>query len=256
MSKVVTLFLALLFSVSANATTIFLTDSNTVTLRGPVTGDSVKSVQQALNAMEVKRGFNGYPLYLILDTPGGSIDDGEDLIQYAKTISNLHTITIFAASMGSAIVQALPGKRLMTEHGLQMFHRAKVGLSGQIEDGELETRLALYKNMVRALEMRNATRMSMPLDVYKARVKDEMWLTAKQAMSDKAADSIVDLKCSAALIARAEVLEIQVFIFTVKLQFSGCPLFRVPSAVAEPEQRQLFLKYGKEIKQKLSGLSL
>jgi ATP-dependent protease ClpP protease subunit len=253
MNKVVTLVLALLFSVSANSATILLTEKNTVNLRGPVDGTSVKAVQRALHDLEVKRGFSAYPLFLVLDTPGGSIDDGEDLIQFAKTIRNLHTVTLFAASMGSAIVQALPGKRLMTENGIQMFHRAKVGLQGQIEDGELEVRLALYKSMVRALEQRNANRMSMPLQSYKMRVKDEMWLPASQALSEKAADGIVDLKCSDALVKREEHMSIQIFIFNINLKFSGCPLMRIPDVVNEPENKRLYNRFQKEVNEKLSG---
>ncbi len=253
MKNSLVMLLALLFSVSANAAIINLTEKNTVTLRGPVDGNSVKKVQRELHDLSVKRGFANYPIFLVLDTPGGSIDDGEDLIQFAKSIRNLHTITLFAASMGSAIVQALPGKRLITEHGVQMYHRAKVGLSGQIEDGELEVRLTLIKNMVRALEQRNASRMSMPLQTYKKRVKDEMWFSASQAMAERAADAIVDLKCSDSLVKREERLSVQVFIFNINLAFSGCPLFRVPEVVNDRNNKLLYNRFEKEVRQKLSG---
>jgi ATP-dependent protease ClpP protease subunit len=243
---------ALVCSATAQAGTITLTPDNTVTIRGPIDETSVNRAQHRLYELAKKRGTANYPLYLVLDTPGGSVTDGEDFIQYAKMIRNLHTVTIFAASMGSAIVQGLPGYRLMPEHGVQMFHRATVGLQGQIEDGELESRLQFYKSMVRKMEKRNADRMSMPLAQYKAKVKDELWMDSAQSREQKAADAIVDLQCSNELVEQNEVLTIQVFLFSIKLQFSACPLFRVPSPVRETENLKQYSQNYQALKTKLS----
>lgn len=226
---------------------IELNSKNTVVFRGTVDSQNVLTASLDLAAKALKRGTADYPIYLVLDSPGGSIDDGEDFIAFAKTFKNVQTISIFAASMASAIVQALPGKRLITENGILMFHRAKGGVSGQFETGELESRLAFYKNIVRSMEQRSANRMSMPLSEYKAKVKDELWLVAKEAVAQKAADAIVAIECSQELIDAKTAGFVQVFIFQIKVEYSGCPLLRTATAAAdEPEDK--VLKYKKWLK--------
>ncbi len=232
---------------------LFLGTANTIVFRGPVNGESANTAMRKLNELNKKRGSDNYALFLVLDTPGGDIEEGENFIQYAKTIRNLHTVTMFAASMGSAIVEALPGHRFITENGVLMFHRAKLGMAGQVNDGEFESRLAFYKQEITKLEQRNADRMSMPLADYKARVKDEMWLGAAQSVKENAADSIMDIRCSQELIEQNDVITIQIMMFSLNLKFSGCPAFRTPDIeLNSPEQKEMYSKYRADIEEKFS----
>lgn len=211
---------------------ILLGTANTVTLRGEINDESAQAAALELMHLSVQRGSQSYTIYLVLDTPGGSIAAGEDLIEVAKSIPNLKTVTIFAASMGSAIVQALPGERLMVDSGIQMFHRAAGRVGGQFETGELESRLEFYKKMVRKMEKRSADRMGMSLKLYKQKVKDEMWLISDEAIEGKAADKIVSLACTETLSAKKQVISMEIFIFKIDLEYSGCPLLRSPTPVA------------------------
>jgi ATP-dependent protease ClpP protease subunit len=232
---------------------IFLGVDNSVTLRGPIDDASVLAVMLKLAVLNAKRGLNNYSLYLVLDSPGGGIDAGDTFIQYAKTIRNLHTITIASASMAAGIVGALPGNRYITDNGLLMFHRARGGVQGQIEEGEVETRLAMIKKLVLRMEYRNANRMRLSISDYKKAVKDELWLSAADAVSSGAADRVVDLRCTEELINKRESVSLQVFIFNFKLEFSACPLFRNPLPMQKKEDQENFLKYEKQIYQELRG---
>lgn len=207
---------------------IVLNTRNSVTLRGPIDSSSVQKAQLQLTHAVINRNKPTDPIYLVLDSPGGSIEDGLTFIEFAKTIPNLHTISIFSASMASAIVEALPGERLLTNNGMLMFHRAAGGFSGQFEDGEVETRLMMAKSIVRSMELVNANRMQMSLDTYKGLVVRELWLYSNQAIAYRAADRLVDIACTRELIESNEKLTINVFIFSVELVFSKCPLFRAP----------------------------
>lgn len=235
---------------------IFLGIDNSVTLRGPIDDTSVTLVMIKLAAQNIKRGLNNYPIYLVLDSPGGGIDAGNSLIQYAKTIKNLHTITIFSASMAAAIVETLPGKRFITENGMLMFHRAKGGVSGQLEDGEVETRLDMIKKLVRAMEIKNSVRMKMTLPDYKLAVKDELWLEANDSIAKNAADLIMDIRCTDELITKSESMVISFLVFSFKLEFSRCPLFRNPLPLSDKKEQDSFLKFEKEIYEKLRGVKL
>lgn len=72
---------------------VVLNKNNCVVLRGEVTDESVTKAQLELVSLVLNRGMSNYPLYLVLDSPGGSLDAGASFIQFAKTIKNLHTIT-------------------------------------------------------------------------------------------------------------------------------------------------------------------
>jgi ATP-dependent protease ClpP protease subunit len=207
---------------------IVLDTRNTVTVRGEISNSSVMKAQLDLVVVSALRGKANYPLYLVLDTGGGSIEAGNDLIEFAKTIPNLKTVSIFSASMGSAIVQALPGERLITNNGYLMFHRAAGGFQGQFEIGEVESRLAMAKRLVQRMELQNYTRMRMSQEDYKRLVKDELWLDAEQSLKFRSADRIVDLYCSKDLIDSSASVTFESFFSSVTLKFSACPLFRAP----------------------------
>lgn len=231
-------------SISASAT-INLTTKNTALFKGEVNEDSTNLAANKLMKLVQQRGKQNYPIYLVMDSPGGSIDAGEDFIQLVKTIPNLHTITMFAASMASAIVQALPGTRYTVENGVYMYHRAKGQVGGQFETGELETRLALYKNIVRQMERRNANRLRMSLSVYKKKVKDEMWHYGYDAVIQNSADEVVDITCSKQLLEASDTMLLDLGLLQIKVSYSSCPLLKgmAPTKDNSDEAIKLYEKY-------------
>lgn len=207
---------------------LLLTPSNTVTFRGEVNYESVTAAQLKLAEQVAIRGNKSYTIYLVIDSPGGDIDAGEDLIQFAKRIKNLETVGLFAASMGSAIIEALPGKRYATESSVYMFHRAKGQFRGQFENGEVEARLALSKLIVRNMEVRNAKRLGISIEEYKSKVINELWALGDGLVKQGMADEIIDLDCSPALTNSREHLMTQNLFGVDDMTFSGCPLIRSP----------------------------
>ena len=234
--------LALLFPAFAFAGNIHLTKDNHVLIRTDISYESVAKAQYEVAKLVEKRGTKDYTIYLVLDSPGGSIDAGLSLIEDLKTVKNLETITLFAASMASAMVEALPGNRNITETGVLMFHRARGGVEGQFEDGELESRLDLYKRMVRKMEAVNATRMRISLETYKAQVKDELWILGFESIVKHAADNVVSVTCSQELIKGQETVSIGFMGMNMAVKFSTCPLIKA-GYISNPEQRKMYKKY-------------
>jgi ATP-dependent protease ClpP protease subunit len=228
MFKIIIYILFLLTTSITYAKDILLTTANTVTIRGEVSHESMQKAKLELMEAYIFRGQQTYTIYLVLDTPGGSIMAGEDFIQMAKQLDNVETITLDAASMGSAIVQGLPGKRNIVSNGTLMFHRASMGIQGQVSEGEVESRLAYLKVIIKDLETRNADRMGLSLTEYKALSKDEYWLYGKQAVEKRAADEIVNVRCSNALINSFTSITIDMLLFQSTLKFSKCPVLRIP----------------------------
>ena len=156
MLKKLLLCLGLLVSLTVNAKDITLTNTNTIILNDQVDSNSVSQVMQEVQKLDstVK---SGEPIYLFLNTPGGSIQDGLELMEYLNSLNRpIHTITLFAASMGFQIVQS-QGERYILKNGILMSHKARGGISGEFGDGEsqLDSRYKLWLN--RILELDNVT---------------------------------------------------------------------------------------------------
>lgn len=191
---------------------------NTITLRGEVNDNSILDLQDKLALLDAERGSKDYPIYLVIDSPGGSVQAGLNFIEFAKTIKNLHTINLFAASMASAIQQALPGKRIGLETSISMFHRPSGEFKGQFGEGEVESRLQFSKDRVAIFESINAARMKLSLADYKAKVVKEYWVVGAENLKQHIVDEIDSVRCDSALIKATEDLE--------GVRFSSCPLFR------------------------------
>ncbi len=99
---------ALLFGAENKSKTkpILLTDANTISLRDSVNWSSMAQLQYDL-LQKANKLDDDEVIYLILDTPGGSVAAGEMFIETLNGVKQpVHTIVIFAASMGFQITQA------------------------------------------------------------------------------------------------------------------------------------------------------
>lgn len=186
----------LLFAPALKAKDIELSMHNTMVFNAPVSGENVNLAMSVLDSLVAERGEADYPIYLVLDCPGGEIYSGEAFIQYLKKIPKLETVTLFAASMCSSIAEAVPGTRHVVENGIFMFHRAQGNFEGYFESGEVESRLALWKSVVKHIELRNSKRINMSLADYKAKVVTEWWTYGEESVDAHVADDVVDINCT------------------------------------------------------------
>ena len=210
----------------AESSPIVLTKDNTISLRDSVNWSSMSQLQFDL-LQKANNLDNNEPIYLILDTPGGSVSAGEMFIETLKGVKQpVHTIVIFAASMGFQITQATD-TRFILGSGTLMSHRATVGLRGQM-DGELESRLAYYKKAVGAMELRSAIRVGLNIADYKNKILNEWWEIGINAVNAKLADKVVTVKCSEKLARGTETKTVVSFFGKRTLKFSTCPLITTP----------------------------
>lgn len=208
---------------------IKLRTSNTVVLRGVVNYNSIKVVQKKLLELSSKLPRKS-SIFLVLDTPGGSVSAGMELIQVAQAIpQRVITVTNFAASMGFITAQYL-GPRYILPQGVLMSHRATAQISGQVP-GEINTRLASTMRLINDLEVVSSKRMKIPLRTYKSLIFGEYWTHGKYAVQDGAADRVVRATCGQSMLGTTKETVDTIF-GPVIVTWSKCPLISSPLGIS------------------------
>lgn len=208
----------------ANASDVILTSKNHCSLNGEVNGKSMQDLKLCLAEKAMIRRGRKAPIYLVINSGGGSVYAGLRFIEFAKTIRNIQTVSIYAASMASAIVEALPGRRIGTENTIMMFHRAKGSFSGQFEDGEVETQLKLWKTIVRGMEKTNSKRIGITLKEYKKKIVNEYWIYGQDNIKENILDELSQVRCSFKLLTKSRTVKVRTLFGSYEKKISDCPL--------------------------------
>lgn len=204
---------------------VVLEKKNTLAFRDVVSASSVTNLQKAALKMSAQLSKNDV-IYLFLDTPGGSIVAGEQLITTLKGLpQEVKTITSFAASMGFITVQSL-GERLVLPNGILMSHRAYVGIEGQMP-GEFNSQAKFWNEAVEDIEIGMAARMGLPLAEYQKLIHSEYWVKGPKSVKANAADRVVNVSCGSDLNGTYDD-SIDTIFGPIKVTWSECPLVTYP----------------------------
>jgi ATP-dependent Clp protease protease subunit len=138
-------------------------------------------------------GKRGKRIYLIINSPGGSVIAGNQIITAMENVrAPVYTVCIkFCASM-AAIIHQHGKKRYMLDRSILMFHRASLGLQGYLE--EVKTRLNFFETIIKKENRYIANRLNMPLELYERLLAEEIWVDAEQAVITHMTDNIVNLQ--------------------------------------------------------------
>lgn len=219
--KSIILSLLLLIPTMAFSKTITLSAKNSVTFNTQF--DDMSVAKKSVELMNLVKNSKEKDFYLVMNTPGGSVSDGQNFIDFVRGLGkNVHTITIFSASMGYQTVQAL-GKRYILPSGILMSHRGRIsGLGGQIP-GELNTRVKMLENMLGRMDKAASSRVGISLESYQNLVRDEYWVTGEDAVRANHADEVVLAKCDDSL-SGTYTETVYTLFGPVNVELSNCPL--------------------------------
>jgi ATP-dependent protease ClpP protease subunit len=222
---------SLIAALALMASTAFgleLKQENLVTLRGENNSDSVT------RAMIEVAAVKGNDVVIFIDSPGGSVVDGAKFIDFLKA-SKKHTTCVvgFAASMAFVITQACD-ERVTTDTGVLMNHQAAYGLQGQTN------RIDSFQRFIKALLLKMDTmqskRIGISVNDFRSKIADDWWLFGFESKAANVVDKVTDVTCAAELFNKRVNVDVQVFVFTIKLIYSGCPILPAPLGVVLPER--------------------
>lgn len=221
------LFLLSLLTNVCFAREIILTEKNTVSLSGPVTPSSIGEVMFELSQIS-KKEKESDPIFLVLNTPGGSVMAGLSLIEYMNTLRRPVTVVAnFAASMGFHILQHSK-KRLVTPFATIMSHRANGRFQGDIPH-QISNRLKHVIDLVNTMDRHvvSRTRGKYNKKSYMELIRDEYYSVGSNAIKDGFADEVVTLVCDESLNKYVSTT-VNINFFQIKVKSSKCPLVRIP----------------------------
>ena len=208
---------------SSSDETIVLSKNNHIVFSGQVTDASVAQAQIKLGLLS-KQLDRDEVIYLVIDSPGGSVSAGNLFIDYAKSLpQNIKPICIFCASMGYHMFQSF-GERLVYSSSTLMSHRASLGGIGGQLPGELETRLNWIKTTLTQMDVMAAKRVGLSTEAYQKLIYDELWLNGNSAVATKHADRLAKIKCDDQLISGTRSENVRTMFGPVEVTFSTCPL--------------------------------
>lgn len=235
MKLLLSLLFSLTFAFSAGAVekeTVTLTKDNTLVLDQAFSGSSTTKLMEQATAMDASLP-SGYPMYLFLYTPGGSIQAGLELFEFLEGLNRpVHTVTLFAASMGFQTVQHL-GTRYITNYGVLMSHYPRGGSGGEFGGTGMPSKKASYDGLwQRRIDLMDKktverTEGKQTIESYRKAYMFDLWLNGSEAVEQGYADKVATVKCAESLSGTRDDL-IDLGFVRIYLSFSKCPMKTYP----------------------------
>lgn len=132
---------------------------------------------------------NGHDLYLILDSPGGSVFDGAKLISYMEASSiKVNTVVYGLCASMCAQIFAHGKTRYMVDRTTLMYHQASGGVSGNVKG--MKNLLNYIDREVQKLDAYVADRAGISRKDWDDVVSVDKWIAADDAVASHLADSL------------------------------------------------------------------
>lgn len=228
MCTILLLFLSLCLSYTT-AITIELKKDNFVSLREIIDQDVSSRLLAKLNNIEAKYDT----LYIYINSPGGDVMAGFEIINYIKSLQDRSKQVICIAhnamSMAFAIFQYCSQRYILYASTL-MQHQMSLQAKGKLYD--LNSRMQYLNVIEHKINQDQATRLNMSLTIFTRLIQNDWWLYAEEILEHKAADQLVSLSC--AFENYEENVVIQTFFGDVQIKYSACPLINYPLQVKYP----------------------
>ena len=203
--------------------TIKFNTTNTLTLKGVINAENTNRFLHQFNLKENKN-----QLYLFIDSPGGSVEDGYKIIAEIMKY-NITCIAEKAYSMAFAILQSCT-TRYILPFGKLMQHQISLGLINEL--GKIESYLKFINEMEVELLKLQSNKIGISSEELKNRTMNEWWLFSNNAINENCADNIVNVECTKKLTLDTYTINSGMYDYI----YSKCPL--IPDYIEKKENNK------------------
>lgn len=173
-------------SVKAKVTRLDVSADQILLLNTEVNSESVEILIAAIEALSEEHK----ELYMVLDSPGGSVFDGSRLISYMEASrANINTVSYGMCASMCAQIFGHGKKRYMVDRSTLMYHPAAGGLRGTLP--EMKSLLAYIDIETQKLDAYIADRAKIDRVVFENMVLRNLWIAADDAIAKNLADGLV-----------------------------------------------------------------
>ena len=162
--------------------------NRTIDLNGSINRQMIQKAQTQLLKFDEK---SHEPVWFRINSGGGSVDAGLILIDTMHAIeSPVYCVVESKAYSVAAIILTFCERRYALEHATIMLHEASYGTAG--EDPSIRSRLDFITRYLDLVHVEIAKKLRMPVDKYRARIRDAWWLMADEAKKAGVIDAIIE----------------------------------------------------------------
>jgi ATP-dependent protease ClpP protease subunit len=205
-------------SVAAQSTV--LNESNSITLRGPIDAAAASKFVLALGKITADE------VTIVINSPGGLVTAGNRIVDAIRASkAKITCIPIIAASMAFVITQACD-VRMATSASLLMQHQVSGGMEGPYEN--MKSQFEFMKALRDESDELQASRIGMTVEAFEKMVLSDVWFTGAKALKANVVDKLGYATCSKESLSQTYTEDVRVFIFTVRITWSKCPMAAEP----------------------------
>jgi len=194
---------------------IYLDTHNTLLLKGEVNPESTHKFLVDLHNIKNKKN-----IYLFLDTNGGSVEDGNHIVNEVQKY-NISCIANRAYSMGFVILQACQN-RYITPFGKIMQHQISYGVAN--EKAKVESYVVLIQQVEQSLAEMQSAKIGIELEEFRQKTYNDWWMFGENAIKNNCADKVVNVECSTQLFLSNYTIHFH----STEYIYSKCPLIHNP----------------------------
>ena len=208
-----------------NTKSVELDVDNVLLLRGEISQKLATEFVYSVNMRDNKTN-----LYVYLDTNGGSVDAGLQIMDEIEKYK-LNCIAHKAMSMGFVILQTCK-ERLVTPYSTIMQHQISYGVGN--EKAKVESYVKYIKQIGRYLSKKQAKRIGISSKEFLRRTYNDWWLYGQQAVTESCADTIITTTCTPQLTNQTYIVEKMASDYV----FSKCPLITGPVEIRKKKMTE------------------
>jgi len=238
MSRMRVAMFSLLSLLAVQATPINLKSNNFASIREPIDADSAGRLIHKLNSLTPTA------VYLYINSPGGSVLAGLEVINYIKGLQGsnrtIHCIANNAMSMAFVILQYCTTRYVQYGSTL-MQHQMSLSVEGSLAN--VNSRMAYLNQISTELTTYQAKRLDLSIQDFNQKVHNDWWLYSSDILKWKAADEITSVICDFPNFE--ENVTHSTLFGEVYLTYSACPLIGHPLRISfggsfNESQKQLY----------------